>query len=217
MVNRALPLASLHSSTSHVDMFTGIIEHLTTITAIEHGHQGTVLTLDLGPLANDAKLGDSIAINGICLTIATLTGTTARFDVSLETKRKTTIAGWQIGRRINMERALTFGQRLGGHLVSGHVDGVGRLLDRRRDGDSERFTFVLPDDKSVRVVEKGSITIDGISLTTWDCTGARCSIAVIPHTLTQTTLGGLRPGVPVNMEMDLIGRWVETMLPEKGA
>ena len=115
-----------------------------------------------------------------------------------------------------MERALTFGQRLGGHLVSGHVDGVGRLLDRRRDGDSERFTFVLPDDKSVRVVEKGSITIDGISLTTWDCTGARCSIAVIPHTLTQTTLGGLRPGVPVNMEMDLIGRWVETMMPGKG-
>jgi len=197
-------------------MFTGIIEYSTTITAIEHSHQGTVLNLDLGPLASDAKLGDSIAINGICLTIATLSETVVRFDVSLETKRKTTIAGWQIGRRINLERALTFGQRLGGHLVSGHVDGVGRLLDRRRDGDSERFTFVLPDDKSVRVVEKGSITIDGISLTTFDCVGARCSIAVIPHTLAQTTLGGLRPGVPVNMEMDLIGRWVETMLPGKG-
>jgi riboflavin synthase len=197
-------------------MFTGIIEHLTAITSIEHGAQGTALTLDLGPLASDAKLGDSIAINGICLTIATLKASLAQFDVSLETKRKTTIAGWNQGRGVNLERALTFGQRLGGHLVSGHVDGVGRLLDRRRDGDSERFTFVLPDNKSVRVVEKGSITIDGISLTTWDCIGARCSIAVIPHTLAHTTLGGLRPGIPVNMEMDLIGRWVETMMPGKG-
>ncbi len=131
-------------------MFTGIIEHLTTITAIEHGHQGTVLTLDLGPLSGDAKLGDSIAINGICLTIATLSGTTARFDVSLETKRKTTIAGWQIGRRINMERALTFGQRLGGHLVSGHDDGVGRWhVDTCfNDGRAKQYVVALRDEVS---------------------------------------------------------------------
>ncbi len=196
-------------------MFTGIIEHVAPIASIDHRHAGTVLRLELGPLAVDAKLGDSIAVNGICLTIAELSGTTAQFDVSPETKLKTTVAGWSIGRLVNLERALAFGQRLGGHLVSGHVDGVGRLLHRQKDGDSERFTFVLPDGDAVRVVEKGSITIDGISLTTWDCVGARCSIAVIPHTLTNTNLTQLRPGMPVNLEMDLIGRWVETMLPDK--
>ena len=113
---------------------------------------------------------------------------------------------------MNLERALLVGARLGGHLVSGHVDGVGRLVERRGEGDSERFTFVLPDDGSVKAVEKGSIAIDGISLTTWDCRGARCSVAVIPHTLGHTTLGQLRPGLPVNLEQDQVGRWVESLL-----
>jgi riboflavin synthase len=194
-------------------MFTGIIEHLGSVIVAEHGHQGSVLQVDLGPLAADAALGDSIAVNGVCLTVATLDGASARFDVSAETRRKTTLAGWSAGRTVNLERALAFGGRLGGHLVSGHVDGVGRLVERRPEGDSERFTFVLPDDGSVRVVEKGSITIDGISLTTWDCRGARCSVAVVPHTLRHTTLAGLRAGMPVNLEMDLVGRWIESLLP----
>jgi len=194
-------------------MFTGIIEHIGNLTAVDHTHAGSVLTVALGPLADGTRLGDSIAVEGVCLTVTRLDGDAARFDVSAETRRKTTLPGWSVGRRVNLERALAFGQRLGGHLVSGHVDGVGRLLDRHKEGDSESFTFVLPDDKSVRVVEKGSITIDGVSLTTWDCRGARCSIAVVPHTLTHTTLSGLRPGMTVNLEMDLIGRWVETMMP----
>ncbi len=198
-------------------MFTGIIEHLGRLDAVEHGHQGSVLTIALGPLAAGTRLGDSIAVDGICLTVTRLDGEAARFDASSETRRKTTLAGWQVGRTVNLERALTFGQRLGGHLVSGHVDGVGRLVERRKEGDSERFTVVLPDDGSVRVVEKGSLTIDGISLTTWDCRGARCSIAVVPHTLTHTTLSGLRVGMPVNLEMDLIGRWVEAMVTKAPA
>jgi riboflavin synthase len=196
-------------------MFTGIIEHVGSLTAAEHGHQGSVLDVALGPLADGTRLGDSIAVDGVCLTVTRLDGEVARFDVSAETRRKTTLAGWSTGRKVNLERALAVGQRLGGHLVSGHVDGVGRLLDRHKEGDSERFTFVLPDDRSVRVVEKGSLTIDGVSLTTWDCRGARCSIAVVPHTLTHTTLSGLRPGMTVNLEMDLIGRWVEAMMPER--
>jgi riboflavin synthase len=198
-------------------MFTGIIEHLGQVASIEHAHAGSVLTIPLGPLAADARLGDSIAVDGICLTVARLDGGVARFDASSETRAKTTLAAWQAGRMVNLERALAFGQRLGGHLVSGHVDGVGRLLERRRDGDSERFTFVLPDGGAVRVVEKGSLTVDGISLTTWDCRGARCSVAVVPHTLVHTTLSGLRAGMPVNMEMDLIGRWVETMVRERAS
>jgi riboflavin synthase len=196
-------------------MFTGIIEHVAPIAAIEHHHHGTVLSLELGPLVSDTKVGDSIAINGICLTVAALTGSLARFDASPETKLKTTIGGWTSGRLVNLERALCFGQRLGGHLVSGHVDGVGRLLHRQKDGDSERFTVVLPDSGQIRVVEKGSLTIDGISLTTWDCVGARCSIAVIPHTLSHTNLAQLRPGMPINLEMDLIGRWIEALIPGK--
>jgi riboflavin synthase len=193
-------------------MFTGIIEHVATISTISHGARGTTLVLDLGPLLSDAKLGDSIAINGICLTVAALSGSLAEFMASPETKRKTTLASWQVGQAVNLERAVAVGTRLGGHIVSGHVDGVGRLVDRHREGDSEKFTYILPDNNAVRVVEKGSLTIDGVSLTTWDCHGARCSIAVIPHTLAHTTLGQQRAGQLVNMEMDVIGRWVETLL-----
>lgn len=196
-------------------MFTGIIEHIGSVRSIRHGESGTVLEVDLGPLAEGTRLGDSIATAGACLTVAALAGSVARFDVSAESRRCTTIPGWQPGRAVNLERALKFGDRLGGHLVGGHIDGVGRLVDRRREGDSERFTFVVPDDGSVRVVEKGSVAVDGISLTTWDCRGARFSVAIIPHTLGQTTLAELRPGAPVNLEMDVIGRWVETMTSAK--
>ncbi|MBA2481290.1 MAG: riboflavin synthase [Planctomycetes bacterium] len=193
-------------------MFTGIIEHVGRVVSVVHAAQATRLVVDLGPLAADAKLGDSIAVSGACLTIAQLAGEITTFDVSEETRRKTTIGGWQDGRPVNLERALAFGQRLGGHLVSGHVDAVGRLAERRPEGGSERFTIILPDGNAVRVVEKGSLAVDGVSLTTWDCRGARCAIAVIPHTLAHTTLGSLRAGSPVNLEQDLIGRWVEAMV-----
>jgi riboflavin synthase len=193
-------------------MFTGIIEHLGALAAVVHGHAGTTLDIDLGPLAQGTAVGDSVCVSGACLTVAALAGSVAHFDVSSETRSKTTIPGWQAGRAVNLERALVVGARLGGHLVSGHVDGVGRLVERRSEGGSERFTFILPDDGSVKAVEKGSIAIDGISLTTWDCRGARCSVAVIPHTLGHTTLGQLRPGLPVNLEQDQVGRWVESLL-----
>jgi riboflavin synthase len=193
-------------------VFTGIVELIGTLREVEHASGGTRLRIDLGALADGARLGDSICVSGACLTIDQLDGSLARFDVSPETRRKTTIAGWKAGRSVNLERALRVGDRLGGHIVSGHVDGVGRLVERRREGDSERFTFVLPDGGAVKVIEKGSLAIDGVSLTTWDCRGARCSVAVIPHTLGRTTLADLRPGDPVNLEQDPIGRWVETLL-----
>lgn len=193
-------------------MFTGIIERVAPVAAVRAADRGVRLELDLGPLAADARLGDSICVGGACLTIATLAAGHAGFDVSAETLRRTTLGAWRAGHPVNLERALAFGARLGGHLVAGHVDGVGRLLERRREGESERFTFVLPDDGSVQAVEKGSIAIDGISLTTWDCRGQRISVAVIPHTLAHTTLGGLRPGTPVNLETDLIGRWVARLV-----
>ncbi|TVR42845.1 MAG: riboflavin synthase [Planctomycetota bacterium] len=194
-------------------MFTGIIEQVSPILELRKLGQDAQLRLDLGPLSLDAKLGDSIAVNGACLTIASLEGGIAQFDISAETLRKTTAGTWKSGMPVNLERALALGDRLGGHLVSGHIDGVGRISERRREGDSERFTIMLPEDGSVRVVEKGSLAVDGISLTTWDCRGRRCSIAVIPHTLAHTTLGQARAGTAVNLEQDLLGRWVLASLP----
>jgi riboflavin synthase len=191
-------------------MFTGIIEHVGSLHEIQHGERESRLVTDLGPLVEGTHLGDSIAHNGICLTVVKLEGHRAWFDAGAETRRKTTLGSWRAGQSINLERALAVGQRLGGHLVSGHVDGVGRLLERRPEGGSERFTFTAPE--QVMTVEKGSVTIDGISLTTWDCRGARFSISVVPHTLAHTTLGDLRPGTPVNLEQDILGRWVEAMM-----
>jgi len=193
-------------------VFTGIIEHVGTLQSAEHGHAGSRLTVDLGPLIDGTRLGDSICVSGACLTVASIDGSLVLFDCSPETRRKTTIPGWKSGRTLNLERALRVGDRLGGHLVGGHIDGVGRVVERRRDGDSERITLVLPDGGAVKVVEKGSLAIDGVSLTTWDCRGSRCSIAVIPHTLARTTLATLRAGDPVNLETDPVGRWVEAML-----
>lgn len=194
-------------------MFTGLVEHLGTITAITPGDRSTRLQVDLGPLIEGAAIGDSICVSGACLTITAMAGSKADFDVSSESLRCTTMGEWRTGRQVNCERALAVGDRLGGHIVSGHVDGVGRLVERRPEGGGgERFTFVLPDDGSVQVIEKGSVAIDGISLTTWDCTGQRFSVAVIPHTLAETTLVGLRSGARVNLEQDVISRWVEKMM-----
>lgn len=189
-------------------MFTGIIEAVSEIKQIQGSGSDKRLTIDLGELAAGTKLGDSIAVSGICLTVAALRGSEAEFQAGAETLRKTTAKDWRPGLAVNLERALAFGDRLGGHLVAGHVDGIGRLAERRREGDSERFVIQLPENGSVKVVEKGSIAIDGVSLTTWECSGRRCAISVIQHTLSVTTLGTLRPGSAVNLEQDLIGRWV---------
>lgn len=191
-------------------MFTGIIERTVPLAEVTHGERDSRLGFDLGPLAEGTKLGDSIACNGICLTVIRLEGTRAWFDAGAETRRKTTLGSWGAGQAVNLERALALGDRLGGHLVAGHVDGVGRLLERRSEGASERFVFLAPE--SVMTIEKGSVTVDGISLTTWECRGSRFAVSVVPHTLAHTTLGALRPGTPVNLEQDLMGRWVAAMV-----
>ena len=191
-------------------MFTGIIEHVGTILACGPRAGDMRLVLDLGPLAGDARLGDSIAVDGICLTICALAGSRADFDLSPETQRRTTAGGWTAGRAVNLERALRLGDRLGGHLVSGHVDGLGTILDRQPEGGGERFRIGLP--PGLHAVEKGSLAVDGISLTTWDCREGGCSIAVIPHTLERTTLSQRRAGDRVNLEQDQIGRWVASLI-----
>jgi riboflavin synthase len=195
-----------------MSMFSGIVEHVGTVASLTANAQSAQMAIDIGPLAGEAKVGDSISVAGCCLTISALTNTVATFDVSSETMRKTTLQSWRAGRKANLERALAVGDRIGGHFVSGHVDGVCRLLDRTKESSGERFTFQLPEDGSVRAVEKGSIAIDGVSLTTWQCQGAHLSAALIPHTLANTTLGAMRPGDQANAEQDLIGRWVESLM-----
>ncbi len=190
-------------------MFTGIVERVGTVLVRSAAGRGATLRIELGPLAAEVASGDSIAVDGACLTAARLGPDHAEFDVSPETVRRTTIAAWRVGRRVNLERALVFGGRLGGHLVAGHVDGVGRLLERVRRDASEVFTFLLPERGAVRVVEKASVAVDGVSLTTYACRGRRFSVSLVPHTLTATTLEAMRPGHRVNLEQDPIGRWVE--------
>ncbi len=191
-------------------MFSGIVEHLGRIRTLIARSGGSRMGIDLGPLAQVAKLGDSISVAGCCLTIAELAGPLASFDVSGETLRKTTLGAWRAGIEVNCERALAVGDRIGGHFVSGHVDGVGTLAERIREANSERFVFALPE--AVRAVEKGSIAIDGVSLTSWDCRAGRTAIALIPHTLERTTLGRLRVGDAVNVEQDMVGRWVAALM-----
>jgi riboflavin synthase len=195
-------------------MFTGLIEHVGRVLSAAHGERESRLEIDLGPLAEGTRIGDSIATNGICLTAAALQGARMQCFASAETRRKTTLEAWKAGTTVNLERALKLGDRLGGHLVMGHVDGVGRLVERAKEGDGERFTFILPE-HGVRAVEKGSIAVDGISLTSWDCRGARVSVAAIPHTIANTTLAHLRPGDRVNLEEDPIGRWVERLMKDR--
>jgi riboflavin synthase len=193
-------------------MFTGIVEAVGAVTSVSSSSHGTRLAIDLGAIATGIALGDSISVSGCCLTVAAVNGSVAEFDVSSETLRKTTLGSWRSGTHVNLERALAVGARLGGHFVTGHVDGVGVIEERVRETGSERFTVRLPADGSVRAVEKGSIAIDGISLTSWDCRDLRLSAAIIPYTLEHTTLGGARVGDTVNLEQDVIGRWVAALM-----
>lgn len=194
-------------------MFTGIITERGRIVDVTLEGDDMRLWVDIGQLAATAEIGDSIAHNGVCLTITALNDQHASFDISAETLRKTCMATWKPGLLVNLEGALRLGDKLGGHMVSGHVDGVGKLLARQAEGDSERFTFALPIDGSVRVVEKGSICVDGISLTCFNCNTKQFDIAVIPHTLQVTNLGEMQIGNPVHLEQDMIGRWVAAMMP----
>lgn len=196
-------------------MFTGIVEGVGRVVAIEReGDDRARLRIDLGPLAEGCAPGDSVSVSGACLTVTAREAGVAAFDVSAETLRRTTLGGWSAGHAVNVERALPASGRFGGHIVAGHVDAVGRLAERAPEGGGERFVLELPE--AVRTVEKGSLAVDGVSLTTFACRDGRCTVALVPHTLERTTLGRLAPGDPVNLEQDLVGRWVERLLADAG-
>jgi riboflavin synthase len=192
-------------------MFTGIVAAKGRVASAQSTSGGSRLRIDAGALAlDDVAIGDSIAVNGVCLTVVALHDAAFEVDVSQETLRCT--AGFEIDRPVNLEKALRLADRLGGHLVSGHVDAVGTVARIESVGDNRVIEFAIPAELSKYVARKGSVTVDGVSLTVNDVGNRRFSVNLIPHTLGVTTLGALRAGSAVNVEVDLIARYAERML-----
>jgi riboflavin synthase len=196
-------------------MFTGLVEGMGEITASSRQAEGLKLTVALPFPAAELALGDSVAVAGACLTVVEIGSKTLAFEVSPETLARTTLALKKVGDRVNLERALKLGDRLGGHLVTGHVDGKGSLKERREGADHFQLKFEMPAALSRYVIEKGSIAIDGVSLTVNTCQGNSFTVNIIPHTAQKTTLANLRVGDQVNLETDIIGKYVEKLLGAK--
>lgn len=200
-------------------MFTGIIQAVGKIASIESKGGDARVRIDAGKLdMGDVALGDSIAVSGVCLTAVEKSASGFTADVSGETLSRTIIGGLKAGDRVNLEKALTPTTRLGGHLVSGHVDGVGRVVERRADARSVRFRIEAPTVLARYIAEKGSICVDGVSLTVNAVDGAAFELNIVPHTLAETTVGDYQSGRPVNLEVDLLARYLERlMLGERAA
>ncbi|MDP3295495.1 MAG: riboflavin synthase [Nevskia sp.] len=199
-------------------MFTGIVEALGRIEKLEAVGGDVRLTIATdGPYLDGVNLGDSIASNGVCLTAVALPDQAFVADVSVETLDATTARGWIVGTPLNLERALTAHKPLGGHMMSGHVDGVGHLVEKHVDARSWRLSFEAPQLIARYIARKGSIAIDGVSLTVNAVAGSRFEVNIVPHTWEHTTLGALVPGSKVNLEVDLIARYLERLLEARQA
>lgn len=198
-------------------MFTGIIQAIGTIADIEQRSGDARLRILTGGLEmQNTQLGDSIAVNGVCLTAVELPGDGFVADASRETLSLTTLGKLKPGSVVNLEKALALSTPLGGHLVSGHVDGVGRVLERKEDARSIRFRVEAPEQLLHYIAPKGSICVDGVSLTVNSIEGSVFSLNIVPHTLKETTISDYRPGTEVNLEVDLIARYLERLLLRKG-
>ena len=192
-------------------MFTGIVTDLGRVRAVlPGGDTGYEITTryDTGTVA----LGASIACSGVCLTVVAKGADWFRVQASAETRARSTVGSWRVGTAINLERPLKLGDELGGHMVAGHVDGLGRLQSIREEGDSTRLIFEAPASLAGGIAPKGSISVDGVSLTVNEVTGGRFGVNIIPHTKAVTTLGALKAGDPVNLELDLIARYVARLM-----
>lgn len=195
-------------------MFSGLVESTGTVVAAREEPPGLRLTLDTGGIASDAPLGASICVSGCCLSVVAIDGERLEFQLGPETLLRTTLGRLRPGDRVNLERSLRLSDRLGGHLVTGHVDAVGVLRERVDSGDWTACRFDLPRELLAQVAPKGSVAVDGVSLTVVDVDAAGFGVALIPHTLAATTLGRLAAGDRVNIETDLVAkytaRWLES-------
>ncbi len=196
-------------------MFTGIVEELGTVAGVEDQGDALRLTIHAEHVLADARLGDSISVNGCCLTVAERDGDTWTADVKQETLDKTSLAGVQPGDRVNLERAVTPTTRLGGHIVQGHVDAVGVVRRRTPSEHWEVVEVTVPAELSRYLVDKGSVTVDGVSLTVVEARDETFTVSLIPETLARTTLGSRQPGDRVNLEVDVIAKHVEKLLSSR--
>lgn len=191
-------------------MFTGIIEELGTVGQMDRRPDSIKLTIQARKVLEGTQLGDSIAVNGVCLTVTSMTDSSFTADVMHETMRRSSLSNIKSGSKVNLERAMQVGGRLGGHIVSGHIDGVGHIARIAADGIARVITISIPKDMEPFIVEKGSIAIDGISLTVVSVGNSQFSVSIIPHTMANTTLIDKHPGAVVNLETDVIGKYVHS-------
>jgi riboflavin synthase len=196
-------------------MFTGLVEELGTVQAVKAVGLGLRLAVKAAVVGKDAALGDSIAVNGCCLTVVKKERGLLTFDAGEETLSRTNFSRLEKGSRVNLERSLAMGERLGGHLVTGHIDSTATLIKRRDDGEWSSLTFRVPSRTARQMASKGSVAVDGVSLTLVSVDGDRFSVAIIPHTLKNTTLGDMRVGDVVNIETDLLAKYVERQLESR--
>lgn len=196
-------------------MFTGIIEEIGTVQAVKKGARSVALTIQASTVLTDTKLGDSIATDGVCLTVTMLTHDSFTIDIMYETLNRSTMKDKRVGSKVNLERALTLNTRLGGHMLSGHIDGVGRIRHIRKDDIAHVLTIEAGPQVMKYILEKGSIAIDGISLTVVSYDETSFDVWVIPHTKEETTLLSKPVNDQVNLEADIIGKYVEKLFPDK--
>lgn len=195
-------------------MFTGLIEQVGTIESLDRRDDG--LALRIGCAMHPYELGESIAVNGTCLTVKSYGEGHFDADASLETLDKTNLGELEEGDRVHLERALALGERLGGHMVTGHVDGVGSLADRANEGDYLRVTFEVPPRLAPFLAPKGSIAVDGVSLTVNAVRGRQFDVMLVPYTLDETTLGDMQPGRRINLEVDILAKYVASLMGRPG-
>lgn len=193
-------------------MFTGLIEEIGTIEEFRRSGEQAILSIATGLPVNEFTLGESIAVNGACLTVTSFSSGRFTADISPESLNRTTLGSLSRGSRVNLERALRLSDRVGGHLVTGHIDGLAKVAERSRQGNAWRFLFQLDKDLTRLLVVKGSVAIDGVSLTVNEVAADRFAVMIIPHTLGRTTLAGCQVGDLVNIETDLIGKYVARLL-----
>ena len=193
-------------------MFTGIVEEIGTIKKVEKGAKSSKLTIEGAKIFDDLKLGDSVAVNGVCLTVTEYTKNTFTADVMNETLSRSNLGDLKNGSRVDLERAMAADGRFGGHIVSGHIDGTGRIVKTEKDDIAVWYTIAADKKIMKYIIEKGSVTIDGISLTVAKVTDTDFSVSIIPHTAKETVLGFKKVGDTVNLENDVVGKYIEHFL-----